>query len=84
MDALTSCQDALRLLDNRLIVVNTSPDITGCKPVAIFKKEEVGKLLRQFEIMRETWFAFKFNSNIFIVWKDLIFLYLDNSSNAVS
>lgn len=39
------------------------------------------KLLRQFEIMRETWIALKFNDTIFVIWKELIFLYSKNPEN---
>ena len=78
---MTSCQDALQLLNHRLIEIDTTPDFTASKPVVIFKKEEIGKLLRQFEIMKETWIALKFNDSIFIVWKELVFLYLEKSSD---
>jgi hypothetical protein len=42
------------------------------------------KLLRQLEIMRETWIALKFNDEIFVVWKELVFLYLKNCENKPS
>jgi len=78
---MTTRQDVLQLLTHRLIEVDTSPDFTASKPIVIFKKEEIGKLLRQFEIMKEKWIALKYTDSIFIVWRKMVFLYLEKSPN---
>lgn len=69
-------------LNNRLIEINTEPNLSKSKPIIIHKQEEIGKLIKQLEIMRETWIALKFNDKIFVVWKEIIFLYLkENREN---
>ena len=80
-----SWQRFIDLLNNRLIEINTAPDLSKSKLVVIIKPEELGKLLKQLEIMRETWIALKFNDEIFVVWKELVFLYLkENCENKLS
>jgi hypothetical protein len=78
---MESCQSFIDLLNHRLIEVNTSPDLSKSNPVVISKQEEIGKLLRQFEIRGETWIALKFNDTIFVIWKELIFLYTENQKD---
>jgi hypothetical protein len=78
----SSSHDLIELLNNRLVEVDTTPDLNKTKPVVVLKQEEIAKLLRQFEINRETWIALKFNETIFVIWKELIFLHIrENCEN---
>ena len=72
-------QRFIDLLNHRLIEINTTPDLSKSKLIVISKPREIGKLLKQLEIMRETWIALKFNDEIFVVWKELVFLYLNEN-----
>jgi len=66
-------RDLIDLLNHRLVEIDTTPDLSKFKPVVILKREEVAKLLKQFEIMRETWIALKYNETIFVIWRGLMF-----------
>ena len=82
---MNSIRNQIDLLNHRLVEIDSTPDLIKSKPVMIHKQEEIGKLLKQFEIMRETWIALKFNNEIFVVWKELVFLYLkENCENKSS
>ena len=41
------------LLNHRLVKIDSTPDLSKSKLVVIHKQEEIGKLLKQLEIMRE-------------------------------
>jgi hypothetical protein len=71
--SVPTCQECINLLNHRVVEIDTTPDLTKSKPLVILNQEEIGKLLRQFEIMRETWIALKYNDTIFIIWRELIF-----------
>ncbi|MGA2308220.1 MAG: hypothetical protein ABSG57_01565 [Candidatus Bathyarchaeia archaeon] len=75
---MTSCQDSTDLLNQRLVEIDTTPDLSKSKPVVTLKQEEIDKLIRQFEMMKEAWIALKFNETICVIWKDLIFLFSTN------
>ena len=78
-------QSFIDQLNHRLIEINNAPNLSKSTLVIISKPEELGKLLKQLEIMRETWLALKFNDEIFVVWKELVFLYLkENRENKLS
>lgn len=68
-------RDLIELMNGRLIEVDNTPDLSKTKPIILLRQEELSKLLKQFEINKETWIALKFNETIFIVWKELIFLH---------
>ncbi|MGD0978035.1 MAG: hypothetical protein ABR962_02720 [Candidatus Bathyarchaeia archaeon] len=74
-------QNSIDILNQRLVEIDTTPDLTKSKPVVILKKEEIAKLIGQFEMMKETWIALKFNDTIFVIWKELIFLFLKDHEN---
>ncbi len=77
---MSTCEQFIDLLNNRIIEVDTTPDLLKYKPVVILKEEQLGKLLEQFEIMHETWIALKFNETVFVIWKELIFLFVRKSN----
>ena len=82
---MNSCHIQINLLNHRLVEIDSTPDLRKTRPAVIHKQEEIGKLIKQLEIMRETWIALKFNDEIFVVWKDLVFLYLkENRENKPS
>ena len=83
LNNMKTWQKFIDQLNHRLIEINAEPDLNKTKPVIINKKEEIGKLLKQFEINRQTWIALKYNDKIFVVWKDLVFLYLQNSMDSL-
>lgn len=78
---MTTCQNSTDILNQKLIEIDTTPDLRKSKPVVILKKEEIAKLIGQFEMMKETWIALKFNDTIFVIWKELIFLFLKDREN---
>jgi len=69
-------QNELQILDQKLIEIDSTPDLNKHKTVVILKQEEFAKLLTQLEAMKEPWIAMKFNDTIFIVWNELIFLHV--------
>lgn len=73
---MEACQNRLQILGQKLIEIDTTPDLSKYKPVVILKQEEFAKLLTNLETMKEPWIAMKFNDIIFLVWKELIFLYV--------
>ena len=73
---MEACQNRLQILGQKLIEIDTTPDLSKYKPVVILKQEEFAKLLTNLETMKEPWIAMKFNDTIFLVWKELIFLYV--------
>lgn len=77
LNNMKTWQKFIDQLNNRLIEINSEPDLNKTKLVIINKKEEIGKLLKQFEINRQTWIALKWNDKVFVVWKELVFLYLN-------
>lgn len=77
---MTSFNNQINILNNRLVEVDATPDLSKSKPVIIHKQEEIGKLLKQLEIMRENWIALKFNDEIFVVWNELVFHYSNEKS----
>ena len=82
---MNSCYDLIDLLNHRLVEIDSAPDLSKSKPVMIHKQNEIAKFLKQFEIMKETWIALKCNDNIFVIWKELVFLYLkENCENKSS
>ncbi|MGD0071659.1 MAG: hypothetical protein ABSB71_08900 [Candidatus Bathyarchaeia archaeon] len=78
---MSSPQELMDLLNHRIVSIDTSLDLAKSKPVVILEKAEIAKLLKQFEIRNETWIALKFNDSIFIIWRELVFLYLENPSD---
>ena len=73
------CQDCMELLKRKLVEIDTTPDLSRYKPIVMLKQGEFGKLLAQLENMNEAWIAMKFNDTIFVVWNELIFLYVANA-----
>ena len=69
-------QNELQILDQKLIEIDSTPDLSKHKTVVILKQEEFVKLLTQLEAMKEPWIAMKFNDTIFVVWNELIFLHV--------
>ena len=72
-------ENGLQILGEKLVEVDTTPDLTKYKPVVILRKEEFAKLLARLETMKQPWIAMKFNDTIFVVWKELIFLHVEHS-----
>lgn len=82
---LKTWQRYIDLLNHRLIEINTRPELSKSKLIVISKPVEIGKLLKQMEIMRETWIALKFKNEIFVIWKEIVFLCLkENCKNLPS
>jgi hypothetical protein len=61
----------------KLIEVDTMPDLS--KPIVILKREEFVKLLMNLGVLDESWIAMKFNDNVFVAWRELIFLHVESN-----
>ena len=77
---MNSFHNQIDLLNHRLVEINSTLNLGNTRPVVIHKQEEIGKLLKQLEIMRENWIALKFNDEIFVVWNELVFHYSNEKS----
>ena len=76
IEKMNPFHNQIDLLNHRLVKIDSTPDLSKSKLCVIHKQEEIGKLLKQFEIMNENWIALNFNNEIFVVWKELVFHYL--------
>lgn len=71
-----ACQNRLQILRQKLIEIDSTPDLSKYKPVVILKEEELAKLLTQLEAVKAPWIVMKFNDTILVVWNELIFLHV--------
>lgn len=76
---MNACRNGLQILGQKLIEIDSTPDLSRYKPVVILREEELAKLLTQLEAMKEPWIAMQFSDTIFLVWKELIFLYVTST-----
>ena len=76
---MNTSEQAFPILHEYLIEVDSTPDLSKYKPIVILRQDAFAKLLTLLEAMKEPWIAMKFNDTIFVVWKELAFLYVINN-----
>jgi len=72
---MNASEQAFPILHEYLIEVDSTPDLSKYKPIVMLRQDAFTKLLTLLEAMKEPWIAMKFNDTIFVVWKELVFLY---------
>ena len=73
---MSACKYGLPVLEKKIVEVDSTPDFSKYKPIVILKREELAKLLMLLEAMKEPWIAMKFNDTIFVMWREIFFLYM--------